>query len=93
MRAASGSHPGVAHSMRENSVMGPNPLPGAGKCSYCPGGHRHSLISFTTKEQETWLGSSAGSSVLLIGQLCRFDPWSGYVQESTNECIDKWNNK
>ena len=26
-------------------------------------------------------------------QGCRFDLWSGHVQESTNECIHKWNNK
>ena len=23
----------------------------------------------------------------------KFDPWSGHIQDSTNECINKWNNK
>ena len=26
-------------------------------------------------------------------QGCVFDPLSGHIQESTNECISKWNNK
>ena len=36
-----------------------------------------------------WLGSS----VVPIYQVCGFYTLSGYVQESTNECINKWNNK
>ena len=28
-----------------------------------------------------------------IRQGCGFDPQSGHIQESTNECISKWNNK
>ena len=24
---------------------------------------------------------------------CKLDPWSGNIQESTNECINKWNKK
>ena len=35
----------------------------------------------------------AGYSIILIHQGCRFDPQSGYIQESTNECINKWNDK
>ena len=26
-------------------------------------------------------------------QGCGFDPWSGHIQEATNEYINKWNNK
>ena len=26
-------------------------------------------------------------------QCCGFNPWSGRVQESTSECISKWNNR
>ena len=32
-------------------------------------------------------------SGVLIHQICRFDPQSGPMQESTNECLNKWNNK
>ena len=40
-----------------------------------------------------WRSSSVGWRVFLMRQGCRFDPQSGHMQESTNECIDKWNNK
>ena len=51
-------------------------------------------ISVLIKETlEPWLGSSAGWSIVLIHQRYRFDPWSGYIQELTNACMEKWNNK
>ena len=31
-------------------------------------------------------------SAIQIRQGCRFDPQSGHIQVSTNECISKWNN-
>ena len=39
-----------------------------------------------------WLGRSVGWSTILLCQGCGFDPRSGHMQESTNECINKWNN-
>ena len=33
-----------------------------------------------------------GLNIIPICQGCRFDPRSGYMQESTNECINKWDN-
>ena len=44
-------------------------------------------------ESGTWPGSSVGSNVILMRQGCGFDPWSGHIQESTNECVYEWNNK
>ena len=41
---------------------------------------------------QLWTDSSE-LSVILIHQGCRLDPWSGPIQESTNECINKWNKK
>ena len=32
-------------------------------------------------------------SKVLICQGCGFDSQSGHIKESTNECINKWNNK
>ena len=32
-------------------------------------------------------------SVVPTLQGCGFDPQSGHMQASTNECINKWNNK
>ena len=29
--------------------------------------------------------------IVLINQGCGFDPWSGHLKESINECINKWN--
>ena len=40
-----------------------------------------------------WPGSSTGWSVILMRQGCVFHPWSGHMQESTNECINKWNSR
>lgn len=37
------------------------------------------------------LALSVGCSLFSICQDCRFHPWSGYIQGSTNECISKWN--
>ena len=40
-----------------------------------------------------------GQVAQLVGALsqmhegCGFDPQSGYIQEATNECMNKWNNK
>ena len=42
---------------------------------------------------QPWLGSSVGWSVIRIQQGCGFNLRSGHIQESTNECIKKWNNK
>ena len=39
------------------------------------------------------LGGSAGWSVVQILQGWGFDLCSGHMQESTNECINKWSNK
>ena len=39
-----------------------------------------------------WPDSSVGYSIILMHQSCRFNPWSGHLEESTNECISKWNN-
>ena len=36
-----------------------------------------------------WLDCSVGYSVISINQCCRFNPWTGHIQESTNECINK----
>lgn len=40
-----------------------------------------------------WLGSSLALSVSQIYQGFKFDLWSRYIQEPTNEYIDNWNNK
>ena len=32
-------------------------------------------------------------SIHPICQGCRFDSWSGHMEESISECINKWNNK
>ena len=37
----------------------------------------------------TWLGSSVGQSRVPMYQGCGFYPWSGHIQESTNECLSK----
>ena len=42
---------------------------------------------------QPWPCSSVASSVVHIHQSCGFDPWSGHIQESTNEFINKWNNE
>ena len=34
-----------------------------------------------------------GWSIVPVSQGCDFDPQSGHIQESTNECISKWNNE
>ena len=39
-----------------------------------------------------WPGRSVGWSVIPIHQECGFDPQSGHIQESTNECINKQDN-
>lgn len=43
--------------------------------------------------QQALAGGSAGRSVALTRQGGWFDPRSGCVQEPTNECIEKWDNK
>ena len=44
----------------------------------------------STKQPEgPWLGSSAGRSINLTHQRCRFHPRSGHVQEATSECINR----
>ena len=40
-----------------------------------------------------WPGSSVGQRVIPIRQRGRFDSWSGHMQESSNECLGKWNSK
>ena len=40
-----------------------------------------------------WPGSSLGWSINPIHQGCGFDPRSGHVQKSTNECMNTGNNK
>ena len=40
-----------------------------------------------------WLVSSVGWSIVPIQHGCGFDPWSGHIEETTGECICKWNNK
>ena len=35
----------------------------------------------------------AEQSIIPIRQGCRFDPWSGHIRESTNECISEFNNE
>ena len=40
---------------------------------------------------EPWLGGSVGQSIILICQGFRFNPWSGHMQDSTNECSNGWN--
>ena len=45
------------------------------------------------KKLRAWPGSPIGQSAVLIGQNCGFDPQSWHVQEASNECINKWNNK
>ena len=41
---------------------------------------------------KAWLGSSVGQRVVMW-RSCRFYPWSGHIQESSNEHINKWNKK
>ena len=36
-----------------------------------------------------WPGSSVGQSIAAIHQGCRFDPWSGHMQESVDESMHK----
>ena len=45
------------------------------------------------KNIQLWQGSSVGFTTILLCQGCGFDPWSEHMQESTNESINKWNNK
>ena len=45
------------------------------------------------KTKQPWMGSSLDQSVVPICQGYGFGLQSGYVQEATNECINKWNNK
>ena len=45
------------------------------------------------KHPRACLGSLVGWSVIPTGQGGSFDPRLGYIQISTNECINKWNNK
>ena len=40
-----------------------------------------------------WLGGSVGQSVIPTCQGGGFDSPSQHIQESTNECINKWNNR
>ena len=42
---------------------------------------------------QPWLDSSVDQSIVPIRQGSGFHPWSGHIQESTNGCINKWNNK
>ena len=35
------------------------------------------------------LGSSVGWSIFLMHQGCRFNPWVGHIQESTNGCMNR----
>ena len=55
-------------------------------CSCLPSGDRRSASVALAR-------CSAGWSIVLMRQGCVFDPWSGHVQESVNECINKWINK
>ena len=47
----------------------------------------------TKKQLEPWPGGSVGWSDVPIRQGCVFDPWSGHIQESTSEYVDKSSNK
>ena len=48
-----------------------------------------SLKLFQTKILKNSPGGVAQLvSVVPICQGCRFDPWSGHIQQSTNECIN-----
>ena len=49
--------------------------------------------SYQGIKSRPWLGCSVGQNVIPIHQGCEFIPRSGHIQESTNECINKWNNK
>ena len=40
-----------------------------------------------------WWDSSVGYNIVPICQGCGFDSQSGHIQETTNECTHKWNNK
>ena len=42
--------------------------------------------------EEPRLGRSVGWTIVMICKGCGFDPWSGHIQEATNECISNWNN-
>ena len=53
----------------------------------------HSVTSSLRSKILPWAGSSVGWSVILMHSGCGFDPWSGYIQGSTDKCISKWNNK
>ena len=44
------------------------------------------------KKNQPWPVSSVGQNVP-VRQGCRFDPQPGHVQEATNKCVNKWNNK
>ena len=57
------------------------------------GGGRNSTQADLKIDLWPWLGGSVGWSIVPVCQSCRFDPQSGHIQEMTNECIDKWNNK
>ena len=48
---------------------------------------------FKEADSRHWPGSSVGWNIIPIHQGCGFDPRSGHIQESTNECIKKCDNK
>ena len=53
----------------------------------------HFYFSLQLRSFWPWPGSSVGSSIITIHQGCGFNPKSGHIEESNNECIDKFNNK
>ena len=50
------------------------------------------LAPYLNKQSRPWLGIST-RALSWHCQGCGFDPWSEHVEESTDECINKWNNK
>ena len=58
-----------------------------------PPSYLSALLCQTSKPNKLpWLETHV-VGVSLMHQGCRFDPWSGHIQESVNECTNKWNNK
>lgn len=49
-----------------------------------------STVKWILKIFLPWLCSSVGYSVIPIPQLCGFSSQSRYIQESINECKDRW---
>ena len=46
-----------------------------------------------TKIVPGWVAQLVQVSSFLMCQGCRFSLWSGYIQEATNKCMNKLNNK